>query len=184
MTRAGMMVVAAVAVIGAGCATSSRSAYQTPPPATSADTKTSGAQATTLCPMDVPGAHIATADTPDGEALTFTTSASQPEVRDQLREAVRAMADKLNGESGSAAADAERSAPAAGATSTGSTGSADASSTTMHSPTLPASHSSVEDVGEGIRLTVTPDDPADLDRLRSELRMRVDRMLQSGTCPT
>ncbi len=182
MTRPGTMVLVAVAAIGVGCTTSSRSANPAPvataPPAPADTAKTSGSQATTLCPMDVPGAHVAAADTADGEALTFTTGTSQPEARDQLRRSVRAMADAINGGQATGAT----ASGGAGGASTGSTGSADASSEPMPAQTLPASHASVDDTGEGIRLTVTPNDPADLARLQGVMRTRVDQMLKSGTC--
>lgn len=44
----------------------------------------------------------------------------------------------------------------------------------------PPSRAAVEDVEGGARLVVTPNDPGDLDRLRSTVRMHAEHMRQTG----
>jgi hypothetical protein len=46
----------------------------------------------------------------------------------------------------------------------------------------PPSRAAVRDVEGGARIVVTPNDPADLDRLRSAVRMHAEHMRESGTC--
>lgn len=46
----------------------------------------------------------------------------------------------------------------------------------------PSSRAAVQDVDGGARIIVTPDNAADLNRLRSAVVTRIDRMRASGTC--
>ncbi len=102
-------------------------------------------------------------------------------------------------ESGSAGAEASPDQGSAGSgqgsdeagggdTGMGSTGSADAGAdqgagAPMHERMMShPSHAVVEDVDGGARVIVTPDDPADLERLRAAVRSHTERMSETGSC--
>ncbi len=129
--------------------------------------------------MSVPGTQVAAADTPDGEAVSFTTT---PDRVEELRARVHAMADVHNRRH--AGAMEEHGGMHGGMMGGGMTGgmgsSGEAADQTSTMP--PPSRAAVEDVQSGARLVVTPNDPADLERLRSVVRMRAQHMQESGTC--
>jgi hypothetical protein len=115
-----------------------------------------------LCPAEVPDTRVAASDTPNGGAITFTTSAANV---DEVRRRAHAMADMHNQHHGAAAADA----PAGGQHGM------------MAGMMPPPSHAVAEDVDGGARISVTPDAPADLEKLRSTMRMHAEHM-QGGRC--
>lgn len=128
------------------------------------------------CPMAVPGTQLGVTDTRDGEAVTFTTS---PDLAAELRSRVHAMADMHNSHHQGGGMEGMHGGMQHGGMmgggSMGSTGGRDAMMP-------PPSRAAVEDVEGGARLVVTPNDPADLDRLRSTVRMHAEHMRQTGTC--
>jgi hypothetical protein len=113
-----------------------------------------------MCPTAVPDTHVAASDTASGEAITFTTSGQV----DELRRRVHAMAEMHN----------QHHAP--GAAPAGSQ-----QHVAMSSGMIPPSRTSVEDVEGGARVSVTPNDAADLERLRSTVRTHAEHM-QGGNC--
>jgi hypothetical protein len=135
--------------------------------------------------MEVPGTQVATVDTPDGASVTFTTS---PDRAAELRSRVRAMAQMHDTH------DQDREGMRGGEhhramhlgeenpdTMNGPAGTGSAADQGM--PMMPPpSRATVEDVEGGARMVVTPNDPADLDRLRSALRTQTQRMQQTGQC--
>lgn len=131
------------------------------------------------CPMAVPGTQLAAAETRDGEAVTFTTT---PDRAAELRTRVRAMAEMHNrhhqgGDGMGGMHGGLHHGEMMGGGSMGSSGGGDAMAMMP-----PPSRAAVEDVEGGARLIVTPNDPSDLDRLRSAVRMHAEHMQQSGTC--
>lgn len=108
--------------------------------------------------MSVPGTQVYAADTSNGEALTFTTT-SGPEPRAELRVRVHAMANFHN----------QRHA---------GTGGGQAVGAAMSMP--PPSRAWVEEVEDGARISMTPNDPADLQKLQSAVRMHAAHMQRHG----
>ena len=129
-----------------------------------------------VCPMAVPGTQLAVADTADGEAVTFTTS---PDRAAELRGRVHAMADMHNRHH-QAGMESMHGGMQHGGMMGGSKGPAGGGDAMPMMP--PPSRAAVEDVEGGARLVVTPNAPADLDRLRSTVRMHAEHMRQTGTC--
>ncbi|HET8539629.1 MAG TPA: hypothetical protein VFL83_07130 [Anaeromyxobacter sp.] len=239
MTRTGWSWVVAVAAVAAGC-TGSRYSRQAsrqpsqPAPAPAESRAPSAGRAMVMpCPMSVPGTDVAAEETPDGEALTFTTTS--PQLVPDLRERVHAMADMhnrhhhggqmgtqgmhgdahagmrgearqgategephagVNGEAGGGmqgeaqggtthgGAGAARGGTGSGEMGAGSAGSSEGSheGTDAHARMPPPSRAVVEDVDGGARLTLTPDDPADLDRLRTAIRAHAEHMQHTYSC--
>jgi hypothetical protein len=130
-----------------------------PPPGQAAAGEGMGAMSG-MCPMDVPGAQLSASDTPSGSALTFTTTS--PDQVANLRQRVRAMA---------AMHDQHHA--------TGAGGMADAHAG-MAEGMPPPSKTSVEDVEKGARVDVTPNDPADLQKLQSTVRAHAEQIQQHG----
>lgn len=124
------------------------------------------------CPMDVPGTQLAFAELPDGAAVTFTTT---PDQADLLRGRVRAMADMHNTHHADAAATGN-----GGATMGGHMGMHHHMGDMSGMQMPPPSRATVEDVPNGARLVVTPNDPADLAKLRSTVRAHAEEMQQHG----
>ena len=120
-----------------------------------------------LCPMSVPGTKVSPAETAAGEALTFTTS---PDQAAALREKVHAMADMHNRH--------HASGGEPGHGGMGSTTAGGVETDSMQMP--PPSHAAVEDLPDGARLLVTPNDPSDLPRLQATVRMHAEHMAQHG----
>lgn len=123
-----------------------------------------------MCPMSVPGTKVSAADTATGEALTFTTT---PDQAAALREKVHAMADMHNQRhaSGEAAHGGMSGGMMGGGMAGGSMGG-------MQMP--PPSRAAVEDLPEGARIVVTPNDPGDLQRLQATVRSHAEHMQQDG----
>ncbi|WP_242344631.1 hypothetical protein [Anaeromyxobacter terrae] len=116
------------------------------------------------CPMSVAGTRVVAADTADGESLTFTTT---PDAAPELRTRVRAMAETHN---------RHHATP-------GMEGMHGMRHGAMpHEAMPPPSRATVEDLDYGARILLTPVDPADVERLRSTVRLHAQRMEESGTC--
>lgn len=132
------------------------------------------------CPVAVPGTQVAVGDTPDGVAVTFTTT---PDRTAELRARVHAMADMHNRHHQGAGMEhgaMERGEMHRGAMMGGGMmGSGGGEAMPMMPP---PSRATVDDVDGGARLAVSPNDPADLDRLRSTVRMHAEHMQRSGSC--
>jgi hypothetical protein len=109
-----------------------------------------------MCPMTVPGTVVNAADTANGEALTFTTTA--PDQVAELRIRVHAMANMHNQHHGGMGG-GERMGG-------------------MMMP--PPSRAWVEDVENGARISMTPNDLTDLQKLQSAVRMHAAHMQQHG----
>lgn len=146
-------------------------------PAPQADPGAMPACVMQACPMAVPGTTLSAADTADGEAVTFTTT---PEGVADLRSRVHAMAEMHNRHHQGAGPD-----PSPGGMQQGGMmgGGHMGPSGGMHASMMPPpSRAAVEDVAGGARLVVTPDDPAQLERLRTSLRERTRHMQDTGAC--
>jgi hypothetical protein len=112
-----------------------------------------------MCPMTVPGTQVYAADTANGEALTFTTAPAQAA---ELRIRVHAMGNMHNQRHGGM-------------------GGGQAMGGMMGSMIMPPpSRAWVEDVENGARISMTPNDPADLQKLQSAVRMHATHMQQHG----
>ncbi len=199
MTRLGLWTMGvAVAALGVGCAgaRSEQASHTAPPPEEpqaaaappgSAPDATPGGPmhhgAMMQCPMDVPGTQVSAADTPEGESVTFTTSS--PDAVPDLRARIHAMADRY--ERRHARADAQEEAQGGtgdgdeSAAGSAGSGSPDAEGTPAHESA--PSRAVVEDIEGGARIDITPNDPADLDQLRTTIRDRVASREETGSCP-
>lgn len=154
-------------------------------PAT-APTSAPGTAPTDACPMAVPGAQVTASDTPDGEALTFTTTSGDVA---ELRRRVHGMAE-MHGRHHAAGAGMEHGhggmghgeMMGGGMAMGGSAmeGGQGAGGHGSHAMAIPPSRAAVEDVENGARVVVTPNDPADLEKLRSAARMHAQHMQQHG----
>lgn len=178
MTRAlALISVVGLAAAGTGCMAghvAHGATMSAPPEETAAPGGTMG-MSMAACPMAVPGTQLAAMDTQEGEALTFTTS---PDRADELRARVRAMADVHNRHHAGGMQGMQGSMQHGGMMG-GGTGQAGPGAMAMMPP---PSRATVRDVEGGAQLVVTPNDPADLERLRSTIRMHADRMRQTGSC--
>jgi hypothetical protein len=187
MTRM-LVVVSALSVAGAGCMHAGHAASAAQPATASpAPAGMSGMPGMAeMCPMNVPGTQVSAADVADGEALTFTTAAENAAA---LREKVHAMAEMHNrhhaegegshggmqhggmGQGGTGGMGTMGGMGGMGGMGHGDMGG-------MQMP--PPSRASVEDLPNGARITVTPNDAADLQRLQSTIRAHAEHMQQHG----
>ncbi len=171
MTRA-LLVPVVLAFVGTACMHAGHAA-----PAATAQPSTvapAGGMAG-MCPMSVPGTNVSAADTATGEALTFTTS---PDQASALREKVHAMADMHNRHHASGDAGSGGMGGVMGGGGMAGGGMAGGGMDGMQMP--PPSRAAVEDLPDGARLLVTPNDQADLQRLQSTVRMHAEHMQQHG----
>ena len=160
-------------------------------PATTKDASGHAGGTMMACPMNVQGAKVSTAHTSDGEALTF--SSTRPEEVTELRRRVHAAAEMHNKNHGSDGTHGDMMGDemmggmvegdhmAGGMMGSdhmtgGATGSGHMTGGTM----MPQSHATVADVDKGARITLTPSSSADLQKLQSAIRVRVERMQKSG----
>lgn len=178
MTRMAWVAAASTLIITSACmAHHVADAHSPASPGTASVTSpgTPSGMSADVCPMAVPGVQLSAADTQDGEAVTFTTSADRMA---DLRARVHAMADMHNRhhQAGEGGMHHGNHGDAMGGGSTGSGGDSHA----MMMP--PPSRAAVEDVAGGARLVVTPNDPADLEPLRAAVRTHAEHMRQTGTC--
>jgi hypothetical protein len=158
-----------------GSSAPDKTTAQPRPAATAAPPRTPPAGMRAMCPMDVPGTKLSAADTASGEALTFTTT---PDQAATLRERVRSMVAMHDQHH--AAGDSGHMEHGQGAMmgTGGEHGAHGAGMGGMAMP--PPSRAVVEDVENGARLVVTPNDPADLQKLQSTVKSHAERMQQEG----
>jgi hypothetical protein len=148
-------------------------ATNAPAPAAPSDAAAASGMPGGGCPMDVPGAQVSAVDTQDGEAVTFTTT---PDHEADLRARVHQMAAMHN-------AHHQGGGMEHGGMQQGMHGSMGGTMGPDHKSMMPPpSRAAVEDVPGGARLSVTPNDPADLDQLRSTVRMHADQMSKTHSC--
>ncbi len=138
-----------------------------------------GAMPAEACPMAVPGTRVAAADTPGGESVTFTTT---PDRAADLRARVHAMVDMHNRHGEGGGKEGMRDGMHGGMMMGGGSMGPSGAGADQMSMMPPPSRAAVEDVEGGARIVVTPNDPADLDRLRSAVLMHAQHMQESGTC--
>lgn len=163
MTRVLLVGTAAFALL-AGCA-HSPPAETTARPATAAQTPGHAGNMMAMCPMSVPGTQVSAADAGDGETLTFTTT---PDQAAELRSRVHAMAQMHNQHH------------AAGGMMGGAMGGTMGSGKPMEGAMMPPSHAAAVDLESGASIKLTPNDPADLQKLQSAARLHAQRMQQNG----
>ena len=124
-------------------------------------TQTSGApteRATGLCAMQVPGSTVVARDVEGGTALDFTTPSDRVAL---VRRKVRSMAAVYNHH---ASGEPIEGTPAA---------HAQPPDVDVHPDTaLPPADASVEEIEDGMRLVLRPENPSDLARLRERARWR------------
>jgi hypothetical protein len=120
--------------------------------------------------MEVPGTRMSAEDTATGIALTFATTPRQSE---ELRERVRTMVEMHNRHHGMGGGEH--------AAHVGGSGTGHGGDTPHRMP--PPSRAAVEEVENGARIVVTPNDPADLNELRSTVRAHAEAM-REGRCGT
>lgn len=161
MTRA-LLVPIILAFAGTACM---HAGHAAPAAATQPSTVAPAGGMAGVCPMSVPGTKLSAADTSTGEAITFTTA---PDQAAALREKVHAMADMHNRHHASGDADHGGMGGMHGGGMMGD----------MQMP--PPSRAAVEDLPDGARIIVTPNDPADLERLQKTVRMHAEHMQQHG----
>ena len=174
MTRA-LLVPVVLALTGTACMHASRAAPAAASEPAAATTRPSsdapmGGGMAGMCPMSVPGTQVSAAEISTGEALTFTTS---PDQAAALREKVHAMADMHNSHHASGDAGHGGMGDMMGHGGMGAGGMEG-----MQMP--PPSRAAVEDLPDGARLLVTPNDPADLKQLQSTVRKHAEHMQQDG----
>ncbi|BDG02410.1 hypothetical protein [Anaeromyxobacter oryzae] len=170
MTRS-LLATVVFALTGTACMAGHAASAATPEPAATAPPSAGAAMGggmAGMCPMSVPGTKVSAADTATGEALTFTTT---PDQAAALRERVHAMADMHNrqhasGETGH------------GGMMGGMMGGGMGGEEMGGMP--PPSRAAVEDLPDGARIQVTPNDPADLQKLQSAVRSYAQHMEQQG----
>lgn len=180
MTRAIATLSTAIAVASTACM-AGMGGHAAHAPTQAAASAAAPPDMTQMCPVAVPGTRLAVADTADGEAVTFTTT---PDRVGELRSRVHAMAEMHNrhhmeGGAGEMHGQMHGGGMMGGGMGGGSmhpSGGMDASMMP------PPSRAAVEDVDGGARLVVAPNDPADLDRLRSTVRMHAQHMQETGSC--
>jgi hypothetical protein len=139
-----------------------------------------------MCPMQVPGTTVTSADVEGGIALVFTTSTGDVA---KLRQRVQRMAEMHNHHHvaggmmmgghgvGGATDEHEHGADAGPGHGGGGRGGMMMGGGMM----MPAATASVEDFEGGARLILRPKDPAQLEALREQARMRAGRMAR-GEC--
>jgi hypothetical protein len=123
------------------------------------------------CPMNVPGTQISSAEAVNGETINFTTTGQVSE----LRRRVNASASMHN----------ERHATLHGPMGDGmKEGGASMNGGVMgHDRAMdriPPSKATVSELLQGASVTVTPNDPNDLQKLRSVVQMYVQQMQTNG----
>jgi hypothetical protein len=180
----------AVSVLLAGCASTSgaRKEPTTGTTAVSAHEPGMGmGMMDGMCPMQVPGTTVTSADLEDGVALVFATSTGDVA---ELRRRVQRMAEMHNryhaagemmmGDQGPGGAGAEKEHGAGAAP--GHEGRDRGGMMMGGGMMMPAATAAVEDIEGGARLVLRPKDPAQLEALREHARMMAGRMAR-GECP-
>lgn len=181
----------ALGLLGAaGCTASAQTTRQAGPSAPQASAQGQAGtapQPAMTCPMAIPGADIKVEDTPEGVAITFTTPGEGGDV-EALRRGVQQMAD-LGSPCWRPGMMARRPGAMRG---TGGAGMAGATGLQRSA----SADVRVEDVPGGARLLLAAADPARVDTLRAQARVRAEHMrlgqqmmmmncpmMQGGQCP-
>lgn len=127
----------------------------------------SGAMSMENCPMAVPGTSVASQDTPEGEAITFSTSSGDV---NELRRRVRVMSELHGGHhvGGDAAAMGQGA------------GAGGMESDVHESMTAPTSRATVSDVEGGARVDIVPVDPTQVEQVRAAARTHAEHMQREG----
>jgi hypothetical protein len=161
MTRSLLVGIAAFALLS-GCAHSA-------PAATAPMGHDHGGKMAAMCPMGVPGTQVSSIDEVDGSTMTFTAPDQVPE----LRRRVQAMAEMHNRHHAGGGMHEEKEGG-------GMMGGMMGGGKEMGGMMMPPSHATVVEVENGASMKLTPNDPADLQKLRDAARMHVERMQQHG----
>lgn len=147
---------------------------QPPPAATASAAPPSAAQPPArgeMCPMMPPaGTQIAAIDTADGIAIAFTTTGDVAGLRAHVRR-MSEMHAKMGEMDHGGMAMGSGEMMGSGGMHGGMTGT----------PMVP-SRATVEDIPEGARIVLVPNDPAQVAALREHVRSHV-AMMQQGKCP-
>lgn len=173
-----------LAVLLAGCASTSSGRIESPTSAATVPHEQGGMMAD-VCPMKVPGTTVTSADVEGGSALAFATSTGNIA---ELRQRVRHMAEMHNrhyaaggvtmGDGGTASVQHEREAGAVPVHDAGDREGMILSGGMM----MTVATASVEDIESGARLILRPKNPAQIHALREHARIRARRMA-GGECP-
>lgn len=127
----------------------------------------SGAMSMENCPMAVPGTSVAAQDTPEGEAITFSTSSGDV---NELRRRVRTMSEMHDGHH--MGGDTASMGQGAGGSAMGSD--------VHESMTAPTSRATVSDVEGGARVDIVPVDPTQVEQVRAAARTHAEHMQREG----
>ncbi len=146
------------------------------------------------CPMNVAGAKVATALTPTGTTLTFTTTSLEQVA--ELRRRVQEASEMHNRNHGSGGMRGDMAGDDLmggmsggnhmmdGTTGSGHMmGSGNAPAHMNGGQMMPQSRASTTEVAHGACITLTPSDPTELKKLQSAVGTRADRMQQHGCGP-
>jgi hypothetical protein len=146
------------------------------------------------CPMSVTGAKVSSALTPTGATLTFSTTS--PEQVAELRRRAHDAAEMHNknhgsgGMRGDMTGDDMMGGMTGGAHMLGGTtgsgpmmGSGNAAAHMSGGRMMPQSRATMTEVAQGASITLTPSDPAELQKLQSAIGARAERMQQHGCGP-
>ena len=190
--RSGFLVTSLFAMVAAACGSTAESATPNrPQPAATGSAPAPVQPRGAACPAG-PGVQIATAETPNGVALQFTTTGDVA----GLRARVHRMAEMHNRMMGSGMGMQGGMMGSGGGMHGGMMGSGGGmqgdmmGSGGMHGgmmgsgmmmPMIP-SRASVDDIPDGARLVLTPTDPSQLGALRDHAH-RMAAMMQQGRCP-
>lgn len=123
------------------------------------------------CPVEVPGTQVAASDTPDGAAITFTTSTGDVA---ELRRRVQAMAEMHNAHLSSMEGGGMMHGGMMHGGMEGETGEG--------AMAMPVARAAATDVPEGATLTFTAADAAQIELLRARVREHAE-MMRAGRCP-
>ena len=177
MQRLNYLAMSALAISGCASSQASREAT-TPVPAATCGTQMEGMRGDMkeVCPMMVGGTAVNAEDVEGGVTLTFTTSSDVAE----LRRRVAQMA-KMHGQHG-------MGMHAAAGAGDGRAHCGQCTDTRQHhggkmvGGMMPAATASSEEVAGGARILLTPQDAADLEKLREHARQMTE-LMSSGKCP-
>jgi hypothetical protein len=158
-TRRRLLAVIMGSILMFGCGGSKSEPAKPHPTASEAHAHGEAAMGGT-CPMDVPGTKVSVADTPDGVAITFTTTSDVAELRQRVHHVAEMHEHRMQGGMGS-----------------GGMGSGH-----MMMKMVPST-ARAEDVDGGARIALTPNDPAQLADLRAHVHEHAAQMA-NGHCPT
>jgi len=169
-----LVFVSTLSLAGTGCMHGGHPAAAVQP-STAAPAQAGMAGMAEMCPMSVPGTQVSAMDVATGEALTFTAA---PENAAALREKVHGMADMHNRHH--AAGEHGHGGMGHGGMGHGGMGGMSAMGGMGGMQAPPPSRASVEDLPDGARILITPNDPVDLQLLRSAVRSHAEHMQRHG----